>query len=428
MSKKQKSFCVCRRGEYGVMINCYFCPDDEWYHAKCMGLPPKGINNLRNVWKCPKCVTLDGGETFKDEVILKSLTDNFKMPQEDQDWNPWLVKQVHPSDLLVDKFQSWDNTGAKPRLKAWHRAQKWVSDIIRLPFTPPTGHALKISDKDNAFLYLTEVISTGVSFNEFLKSCMIPPKLASVSDSMATPTQTTSDGTSTEDPENVDTTIPEKAATATNNETTRAGKICKSTWLGTECQLNDCERVHIKPCQDRECRALDDGLPLYKRRKCPLWHVRSKSKKSDKYPPLKAQNGHAHKKHQGSKTSGRLKYKPFQNAQSSQKRDNHGSVKPDQKLYRKPYFEVAAKNLTPNFAHKSQSKATGPMPANTWLTSTSHIPTNQGNEPAAAGIPLNRGGFRNQSWGHQTIQSQKQLITEICIQVMKSLPGMNTWH
>ena len=68
------------------------------------------------------------------------------------------------------------------------------------------------------------------------------------------------------------------------------------------------------------------------------------------------------------------------------------------------------------------------MPANTWLTSTSHIPTNQGNEPAAAGIPLNRGGFRNQSWGHQTIQSQKQLITEICIQVMKSLPGMNTWH
>ena len=151
MSKKQKSFCVCRRGEYGVMINCYFYPDDEWYHARCMGLPPKGINSLRNVWKCPKCVTLDGGETVKDEVILKSLTDNFKMPQDDQDWNPWLVKQVHPSDLLVDKFQSWDNTGAKPRLKAWHRAQKWVSDIIRLPFTPPTGHTLKISDKDNAF-------------------------------------------------------------------------------------------------------------------------------------------------------------------------------------------------------------------------------------------------------------------------------------
>ena len=105
------------------MINCYFCPDDEWYHVKCMGLPPKGINNLRNVWKCPKCVTRDMGETIKDEVILKSLTNNFKMPQEDQDWNPWLVKQVHPSDLLVDKFQSWDNTGAKPRLKAWHRAQ-----------------------------------------------------------------------------------------------------------------------------------------------------------------------------------------------------------------------------------------------------------------------------------------------------------------
>ena len=59
----------------------------------------------------------------------------------DEDWNPWQVKVVHPSNILVDKFQSWGSTSAKPRLKAWHRAQKWVSDIIRVPFTPPHGHA-----------------------------------------------------------------------------------------------------------------------------------------------------------------------------------------------------------------------------------------------------------------------------------------------
>ena len=50
-----------------------------------------------------------------------------------------------------------------------------------------------------------------------------------------------------------------------------------------------------------------------------------------------------------------------------------------------------------------------------------------GNEPAAAGIPLNRGGITNQYWGNQTSQSQIKLISEICMQVMKNLPGMNQW-
>ena len=82
-----------------------------------------------------------------------------------------MVKQVHPIDLIVDKFQSWDSTAAKPRLKAWNRAKKWLSEIVRLPFDPPNCHSLRISDKDNAFMYLTEVMSTGVPFRDFLKSC-----------------------------------------------------------------------------------------------------------------------------------------------------------------------------------------------------------------------------------------------------------------
>ena len=57
----------------------------------------------------------------------------------------------------------------------------------------------------------------------------------------------------------------------------KRGKICKSTWLRIKCQINDCVNVHIEPCPDRKCQALDVGLPLYKAHKCPLWHVRPKS-------------------------------------------------------------------------------------------------------------------------------------------------------
>ena len=64
-------------------------------------------------------------------------------------------------------------------------------------------------------------------------------------------------------------TVPNTAAKLESDASvsvggTKAGKICKHTWRGTKCQIHNCEKVHIEPCQDRECRALDDGLPLYK--------------------------------------------------------------------------------------------------------------------------------------------------------------------
>ena len=43
----------------------------------------------------------------------------------------------------------------------------------------------RVFDKDNAFLYLTEVMSTGVSFNDFFKSCMTSPNSPLASDSVA---------------------------------------------------------------------------------------------------------------------------------------------------------------------------------------------------------------------------------------------------
>lgn len=94
-----------------------------------------------------------------------------------EDWNPWQIEQVHLSDLIVDKFQSWDKTqDPKPRLKAWNRAKKWVSELIKVQYNPPAGHSLRVLDKDNALQYLIEVMYDGTSFENFLRLYMIPPE------------------------------------------------------------------------------------------------------------------------------------------------------------------------------------------------------------------------------------------------------------
>ena len=51
----------------------------------------------------------------------------------DSDWNPWNVKDIKPSLLILDEFESWDKFTANPRQKAWNRAIKWLSEIIQLP-------------------------------------------------------------------------------------------------------------------------------------------------------------------------------------------------------------------------------------------------------------------------------------------------------
>ena len=83
-------------------------------------------------------------------------------------------KKLYPlQQKYFDKFQSWESATTKPRLKACHRAKKWVPDIVRISYTPPSWLGLRISDKDNAFSYLTEEMSKNVSSSEFFRSCMI---------------------------------------------------------------------------------------------------------------------------------------------------------------------------------------------------------------------------------------------------------------
>ena len=85
-----------------------------------------------------------------------------------------------------------------------------------------------------------------------------------------------------------------------------------------------------------------------------------------------------------------------------------------------PYTEIAPRNIKMNSEPVWFKSSNSPQVSQ-------QAPLLQGNEPAAAGIPLNRGGNTNQYWGDQTSQSQIKLISEVCMQVMKNIPGMNQW-
>ena len=374
------------------------------------------------------------------------------MTSEDRSWNPWLVKEVHPSDLLVDKFLSWDSNSAKPRLKAWHRAQKWVSDIIRLPFTPPNGHTLRVSDKENAFLFMTEEMSKDVSFTDFLRNCMIPPTndLGLVSNA----TQSATDDTSkTQEAIKNDTkNESEKTEVAASKDSSndRVGKLCKSTWKGTECQISDCSEVHIKPCHDRECYAQYDGLPLWKRRKCQLWHVRTESKKkksneNSTAPRSKgngassflkaAKNGHSNS-HQLFRRNGRAAFpNDSKNGQSTFHSKRYGS-NPNTNGHSSKNFRSAAEN-----GHSNNGCWNNPDRRSTFRDVVANGCSGNG-KAVTTYTPLIRGGV-NQNWGQMKnpnlnlkmdqnqfqgkmtqqvnqsqVQSQVQMITKIVMEIM----------
>ena len=225
--------------------------------------------------------------------------------------------------------------------------------------------------------------------------------------------------------------------TTNNSNDNRVNKLCKSTWLGTNCRIAGCTKVHIKPCQDRECKALYDGLPLYKRRKCPLWHVRPKSKKkklNDKYPV-----GNSNQK----------KFEPFITKSQTQatfsqvrsKNASHHKGPPPtnfqrhqplrQPLRPPPNNSFRSPNISYRDAASGQFKGKSSGMKHDSLPQINSWPIlqqSQGNAQAAAvSQPLSRGGLPNPLWGPNPNpnQFQTQMISEICQQVMKNLSSMN---
>ena len=203
-------------------------------------------------------------------------------------WNPWKVKEIKPSDLILDKFESWERS-TNPRRKAWNRAIKWLSEIIQLPCEETAANKLRAIDRDNAFKFLTGAIFVDTSFDNFLRSCMNPPK--NLQESIV---QNVTSAPSGSEELNTEQSPLHSAAKSGN---LKRGKICKNTWKGNECKLQDCAFVHIDLCKDRECLALIGGLPIWRSRNCPLWHVRPKSDKpkqskgNSTAPPKTTRNG-----------------------------------------------------------------------------------------------------------------------------------------
>ena len=305
------------------------------------------------------------------------------------DWYPWKIKDIKPSILILDEFESWDKFTANPRQKAWNRAIKWLSDIIQLPCEETAGNHLRVIDKDQAFKFLTRSIFVDKSFDNFLRSCMIPPQRSSTDDS----TNSTS-GSSGSASANLDSL--HSAADSGHLET--KGKICKNTWKGIDCNLTDCKYVHKDPCKDRECLALMGGLPVWRSRNCQKWHIRPKGVKQKK----SRSNGLTEKSAVKSTRNG-----PWKNQGQDSKNPRNSNGKTS---FRGSNHLSTAPLHHPAIAGHSKKRSYSAVAMGSL-----------GKEKAAfANKPLNRGGKQNQNqhqrWGQQENQHLNQHLSQKLVQ------------
>ena len=299
----------------------------------------------------------------------------------DSDWNPWNVKDIKPSLLILDEFESWDKFTANPRQKAWNRAIKWLSDIIQLPCEETAGNHLRVIDKDQAFKFLTRSIFVDKSFDNFLRSCMIPPQKSSTDDSTSSTSE--SGGSASAN-------LDSLHSAAHSGHLEKKGKICKNTWKGIECNLTDCKYVHIDPCKDRECLALMGGLPVWRSRNCQKWHIRPKKQKKSR------SNGLTVKSAVKSTRNGQDSKNPRNsNGKTSFRGSNHLSTA--------PLHHPAIAGHPKKRSYSAVAKGS------------------LGKEKAAfANKPLNRGGKQNQNqhqrWGQQENQHLNQHLSQKLVQ------------
>ena len=307
----------------------------------------------------------------------------------DSDWDPWKVKDIKPSILILDEFESWDKFTANPRQKAWNGAIKWLSEIIQLPCEETAGNHLRVIDKDQAFKFLTRSIFVDKSFDNFLRSCMIPPQRSSTDDS----TNSTS-GSSGSASANLDSLH----SAADSGHLEAKGKICKNTWKGIDCNLTDCKYVHKDPCKDRECLALMGGLPVWRSRNCQKWHIRPKGVKQKK----SRSNGLTEKSAVKSTRNGPWK-KQGQDSKNPRNSNGKTSFRGSNHLSTAPLHHPAIAGHSKKRSYSAV--AMGSL----------------GKEKAAfANKPLNRGGKQNQNqhqrWGQQENQHLNQHLSQKLVQ------------
>ena len=211
--------------------------------------------------------------------------------------DPLTFKGVNPSTNLVDLFEKWDKTKTSMKRNiCFNRAKIWISRLLKREDQVSLAPKLRHEDIQQALDHMFhECFARGMSPKDYLDFCIAPVHNDVKKGNLSETSKNTTEDSNLDNQEIFEdaksendgstplqeagssgkSSVPEKIDT--QHEKPKTGKICKSTWKGQKCNITNCTYVHIDPCSDRECMALDGGLPLYKSRNCQKWHVRTRN-------------------------------------------------------------------------------------------------------------------------------------------------------
>ena len=100
--------------------------------------------------------------------------------------SPWNVEVVTPSTSLISKFDEFDKTrSTAPKLRSFNRARKWISNLLKRDFKVPEAHKLRNIDSMMALEHMIDSLAMpgGMSYEEYLWSCLAPIQTQSVENS-----------------------------------------------------------------------------------------------------------------------------------------------------------------------------------------------------------------------------------------------------
>jgi hypothetical protein len=224
---------------------------------------------------------------------------------------------VTPNQEMIDLFDSWDTTKTKSKLKSFNRAKSWFCRLLKCPFPGlPKGHHMRREDKDNAFQLVLEAYSSGLSFEDYIKSGLqgtIVVESENVSN-LASSDDEGSEDVFSDAPEIIieetrvaaatkhcepdcsqckeasETTVTAGGAgvasapdgAAVIGEAAAAGvqkrpPVCHFLWLAKDCTVVGCQKSHPTLCTNPRCLELDQDLPRWKSAGCKKWHGRTKT-------------------------------------------------------------------------------------------------------------------------------------------------------
>ena len=70
----------------------------------------------------------------------------------DSNSDPWAVEFITPSVSLISKFEHWDKSKSNAsKRRAFNRARKWISDLLKRPFGRSENEKLRHIDIVKAF-------------------------------------------------------------------------------------------------------------------------------------------------------------------------------------------------------------------------------------------------------------------------------------